>query len=73
MKIIDITQELFSRRVFPGDSPTTFERVKTIESDKYNLTNIRLLAKLIQSIKITNTCDKIESQTETSSAITITL
>ena len=33
----------------------------------------RLLAKLIQFIKITNTGDKIESQTETSSAITVTL
>ena len=42
MKIIDITQELFSCRVFPGDSPPIFERVKTIDRDKYNLTNISM-------------------------------
>jgi arylformamidase len=42
MKIIDITQELFSCRVFPGDVPPAFERVKSIERDSYNLTNISL-------------------------------
>ena len=42
MKIIDITQELFTCNVYPGDSPPTFERVKTIEYDKYNLTNISM-------------------------------
>ena len=40
--IIDITQELFSCRVYPGDNPPTCERVKTIERDKYNLTNISM-------------------------------
>ena len=40
MKIIDITQELLSCDVFPGDISPTFERAKTIERDKYNLTNI---------------------------------
>jgi len=40
MKVIDITQELFSCNVYPGDISPTFERVKTIERDKYNLTNI---------------------------------
>jgi arylformamidase len=40
MKIIDITQELFSCRVFPGDAPPAFERVKNIEHDSFNLTNI---------------------------------
>jgi peptide deformylase len=42
MKIIDITQELFSCHVFPGDTPPTFERVRNIENDSYNLTNISL-------------------------------
>ena len=42
MKIIDITQELFSCNVYPGDIPPTFERVKTVDSDGYNLTNIAL-------------------------------
>ena len=42
MKIIDITQELFSCRVFPGDNPPTFERVKNIEHNGYNLTNVSM-------------------------------
>ena len=42
MKIIDITQELFSCHVYPGDIPPTFERVKTVDRDSYNLTNITL-------------------------------
>jgi len=42
MKIIDITQELFSCRVFPGDTPPSFKRSRSIEHDKYNLTNISL-------------------------------
>ena len=42
MKIIDITQELFSCNVYPGDTPPAFERIKTIEHDKYNLTNISM-------------------------------
>ncbi|MCL2456204.1 MAG: cyclase family protein [Defluviitaleaceae bacterium] len=44
MKIIDISQELFSCRVYPGDSQPRFERVATIENDGYNLTNIALNA-----------------------------
>jgi len=42
MKIIDITQELFSCFVYPDDKPPIYERVKTIEHDKYNLTNISI-------------------------------
>ena len=42
MKIIDITQELFSCRVFPGDIPPSFERVRTVENDGCNLTNIQM-------------------------------
>ncbi|MDR0287947.1 MAG: cyclase family protein [Clostridiales bacterium] len=42
MKIIDITQELFSSHVYPGDKPPTYEKVKSIEHDKYNLTNISM-------------------------------
>jgi arylformamidase len=42
MKIIDITQELFSCRVYPGDKPPKFERVRTIQHDNYNLTNISM-------------------------------
>ena len=42
LRAIDITQEVFSCNVYPGDTPPTFERVKTIERDKYNLTNISM-------------------------------
>ena len=42
MKIIDITQELFSCHVYPGDTPPSFERVRTVESDKCNVTNISM-------------------------------
>ena len=42
MRIIDITQELFSSRVYPGDKPPKFERVASIETDICNLTNISL-------------------------------
>ena len=42
IKIIDITQELFSCRVYPGDKQPVYEQVKTIDRDKYNLTNISL-------------------------------
>ncbi|MCL1795246.1 MAG: cyclase family protein [Oscillospiraceae bacterium] len=41
-KITDITQEMFSCRVFPGDASPKFERVRTIENDKCNLTNIQM-------------------------------
>ena len=42
MKIIDISQELLSCKVYPGDVAPSFERVKTVENDKYNLTNISM-------------------------------
>jgi arylformamidase len=42
MKIIDISQELFSCNVYPGDTPPAFERVKTAERDGYNLTNVTM-------------------------------
>lgn len=42
MKVIDITQELFSCNVYPGDNPPSFKRVKNLDSDGYNLTNISL-------------------------------
>lgn len=42
MKIIDITQELFSCNVYPGDVPPIYEQVKTFEKDKCNLTNISM-------------------------------
>lgn len=42
MKIIDISQEMFSCRVFPGDIPPSFERIRTVENDKCNLTNIHM-------------------------------
>ncbi|MDR0818098.1 MAG: cyclase family protein [Oscillospiraceae bacterium] len=42
MRIIDITQELFSCVVYPGDPAPVFERVKRIPEDMCNLTNISL-------------------------------
>ena len=42
LMIIDITQELFSSRLYPGDKQAVFERVKTIGDDEYNLTNISM-------------------------------
>jgi arylformamidase len=39
VKMIDITQELFGCRVFPGDTPPGFECVK---ADGYRLTNMTL-------------------------------
>jgi len=42
MRIIDITQELFSCRLFPGDKPPTYRRVKTMEQDRHNLTAISM-------------------------------
>ncbi|MCL2157856.1 MAG: cyclase family protein [Oscillospiraceae bacterium] len=41
-QITDITQELFSCQVYPGDMPPTFERVRTVEKDKCNVTNISM-------------------------------
>jgi len=41
MKIYDITQELFTGRVFPGDPAPTYERVlKIAKGDPVNLTNV---------------------------------
>lgn len=43
MHIIDITQELFSSKVFPGDKPPVFERVMQIKNgDIANLTTIEM-------------------------------
>jgi arylformamidase len=42
MKIIDITQELFSCTVYPGDPIPAFDRVRTMPESLYNLTNISL-------------------------------
>lgn len=42
MTIIDITQELFSCRVYPGDLGPSFSRVKEIAKDGYQLTNLAL-------------------------------
>ena len=42
IRIIDITQELFSCRVYPGDKAPVYEQVKIIARDNYNLTNISM-------------------------------
>ena len=43
MKIYDISQELFSSRVFPGDNPATFERVSEIsKGDMCTITALNL-------------------------------
>jgi len=42
VRIIDITRELFSCSVYPGDTAPSFERVKSTAEDGYNLTNISL-------------------------------
>ena len=42
MKIIDITQELFSCRVYPGDTPPKFKRVRALPQDEYNFTAISM-------------------------------
>lgn len=43
MKIIDISQELFSARVFPGDSPTVPVRVRSMDDgETYNLTELTM-------------------------------
>ncbi len=45
MKIYDITQELFSCVVYPGDASPAYERVcATARGDLYNLTNLSLCA-----------------------------
>jgi arylformamidase len=42
MKIIDITQELFSSRLYPGDRPPEFKQVLQIPRDMCNLTKISM-------------------------------
>ena len=42
MKIIDITQELFSCNVYPGDKQPTYERVCNIEQNGCNLTTFSM-------------------------------
>lgn len=42
--MIDITQELFSSAVYPGDTPPSFRRVRTAEADGYMLTDLSLCA-----------------------------
>jgi formiminotetrahydrofolate cyclodeaminase/kynurenine formamidase len=42
MKLYDISQELFSSTVFPGDVPPTFSRVMTIPKDVCNLTTLSM-------------------------------
>ena len=42
MTIIDVTQELFSCRVYPGDRAPAFERVRQMPEDHYQLTDLSL-------------------------------
>lgn len=43
MKIYDITQELFSCQVYPGDTPPTYKQVQALADDKAcNLTDISM-------------------------------
>ncbi len=43
MKLYDITQELFSGRVYPGDMAPSYDRVVAMEKgDAYNLTNLSM-------------------------------
>lgn len=43
MKIYDITQEIFSGKVYPGDLPPTYDRVADMSKGSlYNLTNLSL-------------------------------
>jgi len=43
MKIYDISQELFSSRLFPGDDPATFERVSEItKGDMCTVTALKM-------------------------------
>ncbi len=45
MELIDISQELFSSMVYPGDCPPTCKRVREIANgDLYNLTELSLSA-----------------------------
>jgi len=43
MNIYDISQELFSGRIFPGDSTPTLTKIRSIEAgDSYNLTDLQM-------------------------------
>ncbi len=43
MKLYDITQELFSGKVYPGDMAPSYDRVVAMErGDAYNLTNLTM-------------------------------
>lgn len=43
MKYYDITQELFSGRVYPGDTPPAFQQVQALENgDACNLTDLSM-------------------------------
>lgn len=45
MKIYDISRELFSSEVYPGDLHPSFERVSCMSGgDLYNLSNLRMCA-----------------------------
>ncbi len=45
MRIIDITQEFFSCKVYPGDTAPSFRRVKSISNgDECNVTDITMCA-----------------------------
>jgi len=43
-EIIDISQELFSCEVYPGDTAPTFTRVRSMPQDQFNLTDITMCA-----------------------------
>jgi arylformamidase len=42
MKIIDITQEVFTARIYPGDTPPSRKRARQMPDDEYNLTDIAM-------------------------------
>lgn len=42
MKLFDISQELFSSKVFPGDVPPSFQRVLSLPKDNCNLTTLAM-------------------------------
>ena len=44
MKVYDISQEVFSCKVFPGDPKPERQQLKTIEKDFYNLTAFSMCA-----------------------------
>ena len=42
--MIDITQELFSGKVFDGDTAPSYRRVRSYERDGYSLTDVTFCA-----------------------------